>query len=209
MRRPSARRRAIYRRRRIVVGTGLVLALALLVFCGYSLVRMGMATASAIDMAVRHDEIYALDRDEPPAAPQSSTVPACSSADLTFTLTADPSTVPVGGTVKLSAVTAYTGVAARGCLLGSFADTRVVTVRSGDQVVWRSDVCPVDSDRLLMARGDKETLQIAWDTRSNATRTSCSDEGKWPRVGAGAYTATLGLKDDPKNVSDAVPILVQ
>ena len=59
----SKRRRAVYRRRRIVVGIALVLAVALTVFCVYSLGR-GMA---AIDTTIRHDDLMALSRKAVPA----------------------------------------------------------------------------------------------------------------------------------------------
>ena len=70
----------MYRRRRIVVGVALVLVLALIVFCVYSLGR----GVGAINTAIHHDEVYAISRDTVPTPKKTSGVKDCSAKDLSL-----------------------------------------------------------------------------------------------------------------------------
>lgn len=206
-RRLSARQRAIYRRRRIVVGLLAVVFLALAVFCGYSLVRFAGATAEAVGLALRHDELTALARKEAPKPKPSTGVSDCASADVRLELSAKTQTVPVGGTMEWTATIRHEGSGS--CLIDGSDAARVLTITSGDQVVWRSDACPADPRRLLMARGDKDIQSIIWNTDSNTGQDACKEGTTLPKVNPGAYVGTLSLKADPKVASDPVPVLVQ
>lgn len=199
----------MYRRRRIVVAVALLVTLALSVFCVYSVARFVGATGTAINAAIRHDEINAIDRKAPPTAKQTTGIPDCSSDDLELSLTASAQSVSVGGSISLTATSRYTGTSQKGCLLPAFSNSRVVTITSGQETVWKSDVCPVKSKDLLMAKGNKELKEIVWNANANGTLTECTDESTWPRVNPGTYVATLSLKSDPKVTSDPVTIVVQ
>lgn len=205
----SKRQRTIYRRRRIVVGVALVLVLALTLFCVYSIARFAGATGAAISGAMHRDDLNAVSRSAVPRAKMTTGIPDCGGDDLELSLTAESQSVPVGGSIKLSATSRYTGSSAKGCLLTAFSSSRVITITSGHETVWRSDVCPVDSKDLLMAKGNKEVKEIVWNVDANASLNECTDESTWPRVNPGTYTAKLSLKNHPKVSSDPVNILVQ
>ena len=206
-RRLSKRQQAIYRRRRIVVALAVVLALALLVFCGYSLVRFAGAAAGAANMAIHHDELTALNRTAPPGPKQTTGVMDCASSNIRLELSAKTQSVPVGGSMEWVATIRHEG--AGSCLIDGSDGSRVLTITSGDQVVWRSDVCPAGARRLLMAKGDRDTQTIVWNTESNATQTGCTQEGTLPKVNPGTYVGRLSLKADPKVMSDPVTVTVQ
>ncbi|NMM93781.1 hypothetical protein G1C95_0966 [Bifidobacterium sp. DSM 109957] len=201
----SKRQRAIYRRRRIVVGVALVVSLALVVFCVYSLSR-GFA---AIGTVIRHDEVYAISRDSVPEpnSVKKSGITDCSAKDLTLQLTAASQSVGVGGTMQFTAGMVYEGSGS--CLVDGSDSNRVLTITSGNETIYRSDVCEVDARMLLMAKGDKDSQKIDWNTNANATLTECTDEDTWAKVNPGTYVAQLSLKDNPKVKSEQVVFTVQ
>lgn len=86
----SKKKQAMYRRRRIVVGVALVLVLALIVFCVYSLGR----GVGAINTAIHHDEVYAISRDTVPTPKKTSGVKDCSAKDLSLDLSSASQSVP-------------------------------------------------------------------------------------------------------------------
>ncbi|MBT1161542.1 MULTISPECIES: hypothetical protein [Bifidobacterium] len=199
----SRKQQAIYRRRRIVAVLALMITIALIGFCGYSLVR----GIGAIGAAINHDEIYAISRGAVPDPPKSSGIKDCAKGTVSLTLTPAAQSVPVGGSLNFTATITYTGSSKVGCLVDGSDANRVLTISSGNQTIWRSDVCPADPRMLLMSKGDADQQQITWN--ANSTGTSCADDGTLPRVNAGTYTARLSLKDQPEVVSDPVTILVQ
>ncbi|OZG62805.1 hypothetical protein BHAP_2048 [Bifidobacterium hapali] len=199
----SARQRAIYRRRRIVVASVLLIALALVVFCGYSIAR----GIGAIGDAMNHGEIYAISRGAVPDPAKTGGVRDCGEGTVSLSLTAAAQSVPVAGSLDFTATIAYTGSAKAGCLVDGSNAGRVLTISSGDKTVWRSDSCPVDSRMLLMGKGDEDRQQITWN--ANATGSECQDDAALPKVNAGTYTARLSLRDQPKVTSDPVTITVQ
>lgn len=87
----------MYRRRRIVVGVALVLVLALIVFCVYSLGR----GVGAINTAIHHDEVYAISRDTVPTPKKTSGVKDCSAKDLSLDLSSASQSVPVGRVIGI------------------------------------------------------------------------------------------------------------
>ncbi|MGO4974010.1 hypothetical protein [Bifidobacterium boum] len=199
----SKRRRAVYRRRRIVVGIALVLAVALTVFCVYSLGR-GMA---AIDATIRHDDLMALSRKAVPAPKQKSKVKDCTASNVKLSLQSDSQSAPVGGSMKFTATIAFVPKDGSSCLIDAADDSRVLTITSGGDTVWRSDACDVDSRKLLLAAGDTDTQTMTWNT--NRSGQTCTEDAKLPKVGAGTYTAQLSMRDHPKIVSNKVTITVQ
>jgi hypothetical protein len=203
----SKRQRAIYRRRRIVVGVVLALVLALIGLCVYSLGR----GVGAINTLIRHDDIYAITRDDtpptPPAEQKKSNVKDCSGENLTLTLSSQSQSVPVGGSLEFTAGITHEG--SGNCLVDGSNDSRVLTITSGQETVYKSDVCAADPRMLLMAKGDKDVQQVTWNTDANATLTECTDESGWSKVNPGTYVAQLSLKDHPKVTSEQVVFTVQ
>ena len=199
----SKRRRSVYRRRRIVVGIALVLAVALTVFCVYSLGR-GMA---AIDTTIRHDDLMAVSRKPVPAPKQKSKVKDCTASNVKLSLQSDSQSAPVGGSMKFTATIAFVPKDSSSCLIDASDHSRVLTITSGGDTVWRSDACDVDSRKLLLAAGDTDTQTMTWNT--NRSGQTCTEDSKLPKVDAGTYTAQLSMRDHPKIVSNKVTITVQ
>lgn len=198
----SKRKRAIYRRRRIVVGIAALLALALITFVVYSFGRGIAAIGESIG-----GERVSLSREATPDPVRSGGVPDCTGGDIRLELSAKTASMPVGGSLEFNAAIVYDGTSASGCLIDASNSSRVLTITSGDQTIWRSDSCPAGVDSVLMAKGDRYVSAVTWPgTRTGDT---CVDEADLPRVDRGSYVARLSLKDHPKVQSDPVPILVE
>ena len=196
-RRISKKQQAIYRRRRIVAGTVLLLIIV------YSLGR----GIGAVNSMIHHDEVYAISRDATPAPKKVSNVKDCSASDVTLQLSAASQSVPVGGSLDFTATIVHEG--SGNCLVDGSDSGRVLTITSGQETIYKSDVCPADSRLLLMAKGDKDVQKVTWNTNANATLAKCTDESGWAKVNAGTYVAQLSLKDHPKVKSDPVTFTVQ
>lgn len=196
----SERQRRIYRRRRIVVGVVLVVVLALVGFCVYSIGRGVVAVAG---LAAGGNAQIA--RQAMPDPTPSTGVRECADEDISLELSASSATVGVGGSIDFNATIAYGGT--DNCLIDGSDGNRVLSITSGSDQIWRSDSCPVDSRMLLMAKGDKDVQTIRWNT--NRSGTECVDDAELPKVDAGTYVAQLSLKDHPEIVSQQVPFIVQ
>ncbi len=198
----SAQRQRIYRRRRTVVLTALVLVLALIFFCVYSLGR----GVGAISDVINHDDIAAISRKAVPSVVKThkSGVADCTASDVKLELAAGSQAVSVGGSMAFTMTIRYEGSGS--CLIDASNDSRVLTITSGKDTVWRSNVCTVDSVMLLMSRGDKRVDTLNWDT--NRTGDQCVEDASLPKVGAGTYSAQLSLRGIDAT-SEKVPFLVQ
>lgn len=199
----AAERKRLYRRRRIVFFSALAVVLALAVFTVYSLVRgavsvHGMAGASAAP---------ALSRAEVPAAPQRSKVETCTPGDVDVQLVPDATSVGVGGSLDFTERVAYVGKSPEGCRMNTAADSLVLTITSGSDVIWRSDVCEAAYRPRLFFADVTDEQKIAWNT--NRAGTSCVADDQLPKVDRGTYVAQLSLKDDPKVQSKPQTITVE
>lgn len=126
---------------------------------------------------------------------------------MTLQLSAASQSVPVGGSLDFTATIVHEG--SGNCLVDGSDSGRVLTITSGQETIYKSDVCPADSRLLLMAKGDKDVQKVTWNTNANATLAKCTDESGWAKVNAGTYVAQLSLKDHPKVKSDPVTFTVQ
>ena len=196
----SEKQRRIYRRRRIVVGVVLVLVLALVGFCVYSIGRGAFAVGALV---AGHD--VGIARKAVPDPTPSTGVRDCVEDSISLELSTTTQTVPVGGSIDFAAGIVYNGTVS--CLIDGSDANRVLTITSGDDQVWRSDSCPVESRMLMMAQGDKDIQTMRWNT--NRSGSECVDDADLPKVGAGTYMAQLSLKDHPEVVSQQVPFVVQ
>lgn len=199
----AAERKRLYRRRRIVFFSALAVVLALAVFTVYSLVRgavsvHGMAGASAAP---------ALSRAEVPAAPQRSKVETCTPGDVDVQLVPDATSVGVGGSLNFTERVAYVGKSPEGCRMNTAADSLVLTITSGSDVIWRSDVCEAAYRPRLFFADVTDEQKIAWNT--NRMGDSCVADDQLPKVDRGTYVAQLSLKDDPKVQSKPQTITVE
>ena len=197
--RVSLKRRRIYRRRRIVVAVAAVLVMALLVFCVYSLGRAVQSMALAIGR-----DSPVVSRSSVPDPKQTSGVRDCGADDVSLELAAAAPSVTVGGALNFTATISHKGLSR--CLIDGSDDSRVLTIMSGSDTIWRSNVCSVDTRMLLMSQGDKDVQTIAW----NADRTggTCVSDSDLPKVNRGTYTARLSMRDNPAIASTRVPFIV-
>ncbi|MDF7664295.1 hypothetical protein PT282_06425 [Bifidobacterium sp. ESL0763] len=198
-RKPSKRQQRIYLRRRIVVGIVLLALLALVIFGLYSLGRgIGMVSKS-----IGHYEEQSVSRSQA-SAKKARKTPQCGVKDLRLELEPKSQSVDVGGSLEFDATIEHVG--SRTCLVDGSNVSRVLTITSGDDTIWRSDTCPADKRMLLMAKGDKDSQKITWN--ANQTGGKCVSDDLLPKVDSGTYHAQLTLKDHAQVVSRRVPISV-
>ena len=168
--------------------------------------RKRRISIGAVNTMIHHNEVYAISRDATPAPKKVSNVKDCSASDVTLQLSAASQSVPVGGSLDFTATIVHEGSGS--CLVDGADSGRVLTITSGQETIYKSDVCPADSRLLLMSKGDKDVQKVTWNTDANATLTECTDESGWAKVNAGTYVAQLSLKDHPKVKSDPVTFTV-
>lgn len=197
----SPQRQRIYRRRRIVIGVAALIALALVVFCIYSLSR----GVSQIGATIGRGGSAMMTRIAAPRPSSASGIKDCNAGDISLQLSAKSPTAPVGGSFEFVVSIEHRGSGS--CLVDGSDSSRVLTITSGNTTVWRSDVCPANSRMLLMAQGDKDVQGITWN--ADHTGGSCVADANLPRVNRGTYVAQVTLKGVPTVTSQAVPILVQ
>lgn len=199
----SKRQRAIYRRRRIVVFSALVVVLFVLGFTVYSL---GRGAGAVINVATGNASHAVLERSTSPEPHHSATVKNCTAKNTRLELTAKTATVAVGGSLDWVATITHEG--SDSCIIDASDSGRVLTITSGGETVWRSDSCPTEARTLLMAKGDKDVQTITW----NASRTSdqcVENKDDLPKVDRGTYVGVLSLKNAPKVKSQPVTVEVQ
>ena len=203
----SKEQQAIFRRRRIVVGIAVVVLVSFLVFCLYSLSR-GIV---AVSREIHHADAYAISRKEVPSPTKKkkkSGVPDCNAKNVALSLTPAASSLGVGGSMDFTTDIKYDGSSKVGCLVDISASNVVLTIKSGDDVVWKSNVCPVDTDYRLLAKGDEVRQTITWP--GTRTGSECvEDQSTLPKVDRGVYSAQLSIEGHPKAKSDPVGITVE
>ena len=201
----SKKQQAIFRRRRIVVGIAAIVLISFLVFCLYSLSR-GIV---AVNREIHHADVYAISRKEVPSPTKEkkSGVPDCDASNVALSLTPAASSFGVGDSMDFTTDVKYDGSSKVGCLVDVSASSVVLTIKSGDDVVWKSNVCPVDTDYRLLAKGDEVRQTITWP--GTRTGSECVEESTLPKVGRGVYSAQLSIEGHPKAKSDPVGITVE
>ncbi|MBF9314126.1 peptide ABC transporter permease [Bifidobacteriaceae bacterium NR002] len=232
----SAARRRMYIRRRIAVGTALLLILAIAIFCVISLCK-GLV---AIGGAIAGHEVNISRKAVPDPRPVGLT-PRCSARNIRLELSASSQTVPMGGSVEITERFVYDGNSS--CLIDASNINAVLTVNTSDEAtnsqddsqnkdaknqndsadtkdasksndplshaVWRSDKCEdVPLKPLLMAKGDHFEKKITWNTNSNSGKGCVADEDL-PKVNRGIYVIQLQHKRIPGLHSDPVLINVK
>lgn len=199
----SKQRRAMYRRRRLVFFGGLLVFVVVCVLCAYSLIRGAVAAHEWIGVSDR----MSVSRSAVPAVPKKSKVKDCTAKNLEMTLTPASTSVPVGGSLEFTAAMTYIGSGTEGCFVDGADDARVLVITSGNDTVWRSDMCESTYRPLLMMEGVTDEQKIVWDTvRSGA---ECKASSELPHVDRGTYTAKLVIDGDAHVESKPVTITVE
>ena len=202
----TKKQQAVYRRRRIVVGVALVVVLSFIVFCLYSL-SQGIV---AVNREIHHADVYAISRKEvptPTGQQKKSSVPDCDASDIAWSVTPAASSLGVGDSMDFAVSVKYNGTSKAGCLIDISQSGTVLTIKSGKDVIWKSDVCPVNSDYRLLAKGDEVKQTITWPgVRSGS---ACADTADLPKVDRGVYSAQLSVKGHAKTKSEPVGITVE
>lgn len=199
----SKEQQAIFRRRRIVVGIAVVVLVSFLVFCLYSLSR-GIV---AVSREIHHADAISRKEVPSPTKKKKSGVPDCNAKNVALSLTPAASSLGVGGSMDFTTDIKYDGSSKVGCLVDISVSNVVLTIKSGDDVIWKSNVCPVDADYRLLAKGDKVKQTITWPgTRIGS---ECVEESTLPKVDRGVYSAQLSIEGHPKAKSDPVGITVE
>lgn len=193
-------KKQVYRRRRIVVFTALVVVLAVIGFCVYSL-GQGI---SAVGGLLSGNSATAITRSSVPSPKKTSSVKNCAVGDVELSLVPEAQSVAVGGSLNFTATITYKQSSS--CLIDASDASRVLTIKSGNDTIWRSDSCPVNSRWLLLAKGDTDVQTITWNT--NRTGSECADDSTLLHVDSGTYVAQLSLRDVEGVESDPVTVTV-
>ena len=201
----TAKQQAVYRRRRIAVGIAIVVVMSFIVFCLYSL-SQGIV---ALNREIHHADVYSVSRKEVPSptGQKKSGIPDCDASNVTLTLTPAASSFGVGGTLDFTTAVKYTGSSKAGCLVDVSQSGLVLTITSNGETVWKSDVCPVDTDYRLIDKGDEIKQTITWPgVRSGS---ECADAADLPNVDRGVYSAQLSIRGHAKTKSEPVGVTVE
>ena len=199
----AAERKRLYRRRRIVFFSALAVVLALAVFTVYSLVRGAVS-------------VHGMAGGPPPPAPsrgRGAAAPPGGKGGTGAARDGGWGAVPGGAAARVRGAGGrirtrrYVGKSPEGCRMNTAADSLVLTITSGSDVIWRSDVCEAAYRPRLFFADVTDEQKIAWNT--NRTGTSCVADDQLPKVDRGTYVAQLSLKDDPKVQSKPQTITVE
>ncbi|PJM73920.1 hypothetical protein CS006_01820 [Bifidobacterium primatium] len=216
-RRISKQQQRIYRRRRIVAVIVLIAVLAVFGGLVYGVVRGVQALVGGDEQSQSQTaKASKSSKSTKSSGAESSSdgttksrttagVPDCDDSNITLNLSADYTTVGVGGTVNFKTSILHSGNTS--CLIDASNASRVLAITSGNETVWRSDSCDVDSRMLLMDGNDKDIQTVTWNT--NRTGSTCQDDASRPHVEAGTYVAVLSLRDNKAVKSDPLTITVQ
>ena len=159
---------------------------------------------------IHHADAYAISRREVPSPTtkkKKSGVPDCNATNVALSLTPAASSFGVGGSMDFTTDIKYDGSSKVGCLVDISASNVVLTIKSGDDVIWKSNVCPVDADYRLLAKGDEVKQTITWT--GTRTGSECVEESNLPKVDRGVYSAQLSIEGHPKAKSDPVGITIE
>ncbi|MCI1934952.1 MAG: hypothetical protein LKJ44_05285 [Bifidobacteriaceae bacterium] len=188
----SAQMEKIYRRRRLVVLSILIVALAALITLTWGVVRGVASVGGAVENYMHRDELTALNRKEVPRTLLNKGISDCTAEQISVALSTSSSSVTSGGTLKFTAEIAHSGNTS--CLVDGSDASRVLTISSGDETIWTSALCSTGARLLLMSEGDKDIQTLTWDTTASGSK--CGKKASTPAA-AGTYRAKLTMRDLP------------
>ncbi|GAA2521861.1 hypothetical protein [Rarobacter incanus] len=180
------RNEPVYRRRRAVALTALIVVVALLVWAIGAIIgalRPGTKPRTSASPSAAATSAAAT------GAPQN-----CSADGLVVALATKGDSFALGGKVPFAV--SITSTADADCLIDVSDTSRVLTIRSGSDQVWSSADCgSADPKELLMSKGSKEAHTVTWKIERSVA--GCKD-GQ-PALRAGTYRAQVsvsGAKSD-------------
>jgi hypothetical protein len=189
--------RSVYRRRRLVVGLGLLalIAIVLLIF---------FRPGGSDDAAVSNPEPAATADPAVTDTPDTAASTACDPAAVSVEGLTDQGSYDPGAEPELSLTVTNTGTTA--CDLNAGTSTQVFTITSGADVYWTSTDCQTDpADAMVtLEPGTPVSTKtpIVWDrTRSSPETCEITDREAVPGEGASYY-----LSVSVGGVSSADPV---
>jgi len=193
MPRPSA---AVYRRRRLVVVSGLILLIAAIGIGAWLLIAQPWAAADTASKPPASPSTSSTTTsptagaDAPTPGPTSEETPAiaaCEAKDVEVTAVTDAETYAAGVLPKLSI--SLTNKGTKDCTIDVGSTTQVFTVSSGSDVWWRSTDCQENPSSMIatLTAGTTVTSKdpVTWD-RTRSSVETCAQENRQRAPGGGA-----------------------
>ncbi|WAA65664.1 hypothetical protein [Microbacterium oxydans] len=193
MPRPSA---AVYRRRRLVVVSGLILLIAAIGIGAWLLIAQPWAAADTASKPPASPSTSptttspTAGTDAPTPGPTSEETPAiaaCEAKDVEVTAVTDAETYAAGVLPKLSI--SLTNKGTKDCTIDVGSTTQVFTVSSGSDVWWRSTDCQENPSSMIatLTAGTTVTSKdpVTWD-RTRSSVETCAQENRQRAPGGGA-----------------------
>lgn len=192
----------IYRKRRFMVFGSLIVALILVGILIWALIRSVDSVSTALYNRIHQDELTAISKQKVPRNALNTGIEDCKNAQVNLVLDSDSTSVVSGGNISFTATLEHKGKIS--CLVDGSDSSRVLTITSGDQVVWSSALCKVGARSLLISNNDKDIKTLTWDT--NASSTECGKTASPAK--AGSYKAKLSMRDLEDVTSNEVSFTV-
>ena len=188
---------AVYRRRRLAVIGGLVLAVAAIGIGSWLLIARPWAAADTASPAPATPSMSPSPSADPsaggespapePSAAQTPAIVACEAADIEVTAATDSDTYAAGVLPKLSI--SLTNKGAKDCTIDVGSTTQVFTISSGADVWWRSTDCQENPSSMIatLTAGTTVTSKdpVTWD-RTRSSVETCAQENRQRAPGGGA-----------------------
>lgn len=188
---------AVYRRRRLVVMLGLILAVAAIGIGVWLLIARPWATADTSSTPKPTPSASPSPSVEPstagsspspdPSAEQTPAIAACEAADIEVTAVTDSDSYADGVMPKLSI--SLTNKGTKDCTIDVGSTTQVFTISSGADVWWRSTDCQENPSSMIatLTAGTTVTSKdpVTWD-RTRSSVETCAQENRQRAPGGGA-----------------------
>lgn len=188
--RPSA---AVFRRRRIVVGVGI---LAVLIAIVLIFVRPGSANENAVGPTTTPPATTADGSAAPDATPTPTVEPGgpCDPDTILVVAETDEVSYDAGAPVSMTMTVTNTGPVS--CELNVGTAAQVFTVTSGTEKYWTSTDCQTDpaDSKVLLDPGvpASSTTPVVWD-RTRSEPDNCEAERVPAPAGGASYHLTVGI----------------
>ena len=188
---------AVYRRRRLVLLIGLILAVAVIGVSVWLLIARPWADGASAPAPTSSATASGTPSSTPttgtespspsPSAEQTPAIVACAVKDIEVTAVSDADTYAAGVTPQLSI--SLTNKGATDCTIDVGSTTQVFTVSSGSDVWWRSTDCQENPSSMIatLAAGTTVTSKdpVIWD-RTRSSVETCAAENRQRAPGGGS-----------------------
>jgi hypothetical protein len=174
--------RSVYRRRRLMVGLGLLAVLAVILLIFFRPASGGEASPDAQPVATAAPDDT--------AAPEEPTITACDPGTVAVDAITDQDSYDPDEEPELSLTVTNTGTAP--CTLNAGTTTQVFTITSGADVYWTSTDCQTDAADAEVTLEPKVPVStktpLVWDrTQSSPETCEISDREAAPGEGASYF----------------------